>query len=326
MAIVREGNKAVLLVVDVQVGVMREAWDAPRVIKNVARAVERARAKGVPVIWVQHSDKDLVHGSPQWQWVPELVPAAGERRIDKRFESSFEQTALEQELAALGASHIALAGASTNWCIRATAYGALDRGYDLTLINDAHTTTSIELDNDTRIEAASMIQDLNIAMKWLSYPGRTSSTVTAAEVEFSDPGGARERASDEQQIRQLVSTWHDASRVGDTDTVLGLLTDDVVFLVAGRPPMRKEEFATLSRPAAGTSPPKIDGATEIQEIQVSGDWAFMWTKLSVRATPLDGAQPSERAGHTLTVLKRVNGTWLLARDANLLVPVQRSST
>ena len=191
MAIVREGGKAVLLVVDVQVGVMKQAWDAPRVIKNVARAVERARAQRVPVIWVQHSDQELVHGSPQWQWVPELAPAAGERRIDKRFESSFEQTALEEVLATLGASHIALAGASTNWCIRATAYGALDRGYDLTLIKDAHTTTSIALDDDTRIEAASMVQDLNITMKWLSYPGRTNGTATAAEVEFSDPGRAR---------------------------------------------------------------------------------------------------------------------------------------
>ena len=77
MATVREGNKAVLLVVDVQVGVVKEAWDAPRIIKNLARAVERARAEGVPVIWVQHSHEELRHGSPEWQWVPELVPAAG---------------------------------------------------------------------------------------------------------------------------------------------------------------------------------------------------------------------------------------------------------
>lgn len=88
--------------------------------------------------------------------------------------------------------------------------------------------------------------------------------------------------------------------------------------------MRKEEFASLSRARPGKTPPKIDGTTEIQEIQVSGDWAFMWTKLSVVVTPSDGKLPSERAGHTLTVLKRVNGRWLLARDANLLAPVQQS--
>ena len=111
MATVREGNKRVLLVVDVQVGVMREAWDSPRIIKNVSRAVERARAQGAPVMWVQHADENLVHGSAEWEWVPELKVAEGEPLIHKRFNSSFEQTALEEELAKRGVTHIALAGA-----------------------------------------------------------------------------------------------------------------------------------------------------------------------------------------------------------------------
>jgi len=191
MATVRAGNKGVLLVVDVQVGVMSGSWDAPRIIRNVARAVECARAQSVPVVWVQHSDKDLVHGSPEWQWVPELAPAQGEPLIHKQFNSSFEQTALEEQLAKLGATHIALAGAATNWCIRATAYGAIERGYDLTLIKDAHTTGTMELDNGVRIEAANVVQELNIAMTWVSYPGRTNSTATAEEVDFAAPGGAR---------------------------------------------------------------------------------------------------------------------------------------
>jgi nicotinamidase-related amidase len=193
MATVREGNKGVLLIVDVQAGVMREAWDASRIIGNVARAVERARTQGVPVIWVQHADEDLPQGSPQWNWVPELVPAIGEARVQKRFNSAFEATTLEDELARLGATHIALAGAATNWCIRATAYGALDRGYDLTLVKDAHTTGAMELDNGTRIEAAGVVSELNIAMTWLSYPGRTNGTATAEEVDFATPGGARRR-------------------------------------------------------------------------------------------------------------------------------------
>jgi nicotinamidase-related amidase len=193
MASVREGNKAVLLVVDVQVGVMSESWDAPRIVKNVSRVVERARAHGVPVLWVQHSDDELAYGSPQWQWVPELAPAQGEPMLHKLFNSSFEQTALEDELARLGATHIALAGASSNWCIRATAYAALDRGYDLTLIKDAHTTSTMALDNGTRIEAANVIQELNIAMTWLSYPGRKNGTATAEEVDFAAPGGAPQR-------------------------------------------------------------------------------------------------------------------------------------
>ena len=95
-----------------------------------------------------------------------------------------EQTTLDGELARLGATHIALAGAATNWCIRATAYGALDRGYDLTLIKDAHTTGTIELDKGRKIEAPNVIDDLNVAMAWLSYPGRTNRTAGADEVDF----------------------------------------------------------------------------------------------------------------------------------------------
>lgn len=191
MATVREGNKGVLIVVDVQVGVLRDAWDAERVIGNVARTVERARASGTPVLWVQHADDELLQGSPEWQWVPELVPAKGEPLIHKHFNSSFEQTKLEAELAEIGATHITLAGAASNWCIRATAYGALERGYDLTLVQDAHTTASMVQGDGTRIEAASVVRELNIAMTWLGYPGRTNGTAGAAEVDFGRPGGVR---------------------------------------------------------------------------------------------------------------------------------------
>ena len=191
MATVREGNQGVLMVVDVQVGVLRDAWDAERIVGNVARTVERARASGTPVLWVQHADDELAHRSPEWQWVPELVPAKGEPLIHKHFNSSFEQTTLEAELAALGATHITLAGAASNWCIRATAYGALERGYDLTLVKDAHTTASLEPGDGVRIEATSVIQELNIARTWLSYPGRTNGTAGAADVDFARPGGVR---------------------------------------------------------------------------------------------------------------------------------------
>ena len=191
MATVREGNKGVLVIVDVQVGVVSEAWDAPRVITNVARTVERARDQGVPVIWVQHASDDLAHGSPQWQWVPELVPAETEPLIHKKFNSSFEQTKLEEALARLGATHITLAGAMTNWCIRATAYCALERGYDLTLVNDAHTTANTDLGNGKMIEASGIVADLNIAMKWLAYPGRVNGTATSEAVDFATPSGTR---------------------------------------------------------------------------------------------------------------------------------------
>ena len=192
MATVREGHKPVLLVVDVQVGVMNAAWEAPRMIRNVARSVEHARAQAVPVIWVQHSnDTEMPFGSPPWQWVPELRPAPGEPLLHKQFNSAFEQTTLDAELARLGATSIVLAGAETNWCIRATAYGALERGYDLTLVKDAHTTATMVLDDGTRIEADQVVRELNLAMTWLSYPGRRNGTASAEELDFAPPGGTR---------------------------------------------------------------------------------------------------------------------------------------
>jgi len=184
MATIRAGSQAVLLVVDVQVGVMRGAWNAAQVIQNIGVAVEKARAQGVPVIWVQHADDELVSGSADWQIVPELPPAPGEARIHKQFNSAFEQTALEETLAQLGAARIVLAGAATNWCIRATAYAAVERGYDLTLLQDAHTTETLELDNDIRIKAEDIIRELNVAVTWLRYPGRENGVAPAAEVVF----------------------------------------------------------------------------------------------------------------------------------------------
>jgi len=191
MATIREGNRPVLMVVDVQVGVVADAWEAPRVVHNVARVVERARAQGVPVVWVQHRNHELPEGSAAWQWVPELVPAAGELRIHKQYNSSFEQTPLDAELARLGATHVVLAGAASNWCIRATAYAALERGYDLTLVQDAHTTGTMTLDSGVTIDAASVVHELNTAMTWLDYPGRRNGVAAAEAVDFATPGGTR---------------------------------------------------------------------------------------------------------------------------------------
>ena len=129
--------------------------------------------------------------------------------------------------------------------------------------------------------------------------------------------------NDEQEIRQLVSTWISASKSGDVDTVLSLTTDDVVFLVTGRPVMRKAEFAAASQAQAAADAPQFDGTSNIQEIKIVGDWAFMRSELTVVVTPPGGAKPMKRAGHTLTILQKRNGKWLLARDANMLAPVEQ---
>lgn len=184
MATIRSGNTPILLVVDVQVDVMRGTWDTSRVVANVAAAVERARAQGVPVVWVQHEDADMARGSAGWQLVPELAPKEGDARIYKRHESSFEDTPLEPTLAQLGATRIVLAGAATNWCIRATAYAALDRGYDLVLVKDAHTTKPIDFGNGKVVAAEGIVDDLNVVMTFIQYPGRTATTAEAAALDL----------------------------------------------------------------------------------------------------------------------------------------------
>ena len=125
--------------------------------------------------------------------------------------------------------------------------------------------------------------------------------------------------NDEQQIRQLVATWMRATKAGDTETVSSLMAEDVVFLVPGQPPMiGKASFASAARAQSAQGSPQFEGTSEIQEIKVAGEWAFMWTRLTVVVTPAGGGGARTRAGHTLSVLKKENGKWLMARDANLL--------
>jgi len=124
---------------------------------------------------------------------------------------------------------------------------------------------------------------------------------------------------DEQAIRDLITTWLSASKAGDTETVLSLMSDDVVFLVCGRPPMRgKEEFAASQTALKDV---ETDGTSEIREIKVLGDWAYVWTHLSVDFKPRSGGTANKRAGNTLSILQKSAGKWLLVRDANMLAPV-----
>jgi uncharacterized protein (TIGR02246 family) len=128
-------------------------------------------------------------------------------------------------------------------------------------------------------------------------------------------------SDDDAAIRKLVDTWMSATKAGDVDAVLDLMTDDAVFLVAGRPPMTREMFARTAREQSVAGAPTIDGQSEIAEIRVVGDWAFMWTRLTVVVTPQAGGPSITRAGYTMSVLERRDGRWLMARDANMLAPV-----
>jgi uncharacterized protein (TIGR02246 family) len=125
--------------------------------------------------------------------------------------------------------------------------------------------------------------------------------------------------NDEQAIRDLVATWLSASRAGDIDKVLSLMADDAVFLTPGQPPMRgKSAFAAAF---SGLQQFRIESDSGIQEIKVLGEWAYIWTQLSVVITPINGGAPVKRAGSTLSILQKQNGTWVIARDANMLAMV-----
>lgn len=127
--------------------------------------------------------------------------------------------------------------------------------------------------------------------------------------------------SDESQIRQLVEDWREYTKRGDVDQVLGLMTDDALFLVAGREPMSKGEFETISRNAAGLSSPQLAIDQKILELTVEGEMATMISYLEVTVTPPGTAAPIFRKGNTLTIFRKLHGRWFLSRDANLLTRV-----
>ena len=171
-----------LLVVDVQNGVVEGAYERDAVVANVGSLVEKAREADVPVVWVQHSDEGLVHGSDAWRIVRELVPADAEPLIEKNYGDSFEDTTLEIVLSDLGVGRLVVVGAQTDACIRSTLHGAFVLGYDATLVGDAHTT-----EDQTAWGAPSpeqVIAHTNLYWAYQSAPGRTAGTVKTEDVGF----------------------------------------------------------------------------------------------------------------------------------------------
>jgi nicotinamidase-related amidase len=171
-----------LLVIDVQNGVVAGAHQRNAVVGNVGSLVERARRESVPVVWVQHSDEQLARGSDDWRIVPELSPSDAEPLIEKNYGDSFEDTNLETVLSDLGVGRLIVVGAQTDACVRSTLHGAFVRGYDATLVSDAHTT------EDQSAWGApppdQVIAHTNLYWKYQTAPGRTAGTVETKDVDF----------------------------------------------------------------------------------------------------------------------------------------------
>ncbi len=172
-----------LVVIDVQKGVVGEAYARDEVVATIAGLVERARDAHVPIVWVQHSDEDLAVGSESWEYVPELQRGESEPLVHKAFGDSFEGTNLEDVLAGESVGRLIVAGAQTDACIRSTIHGAFARGYDVTLVGDAHTTEDLSAWGAPPPEQ--VIAHTNLYWSHQAAPGKTAGVVDAEDVAFA---------------------------------------------------------------------------------------------------------------------------------------------
>ena len=171
-----------LVVVDVQNDVVAGAYERDAVVENIRTLVERARAEGVPVVWVQHSGETTVEDSPGWELVPELVRNDGEALVRKKYGDSFEATDLEEVLASAGVGRVVVVGAQTDACIRSTIHGAFTRGYDVTLVSDAHTTEDFSAWGAPTPDL--VIRHTNLYWEDQDGPGRVAAVAATADVAF----------------------------------------------------------------------------------------------------------------------------------------------
>ena len=182
MTTLTERPNTALVVIDVQNDIMAGTHNRDRVIANIADLVEKARAEDVPVVWVQHSGDGMPKGSDGWRYVPELKQDESEPVVRKRYADSFEETDLEAVLAERKVGRLIVAGAQTDECIRSTLHGAIVRGYDATLVADAHTTE--DLTEWGAPTPDKVIDHTNMYWRHHTAPGRQAGTVTTESVDF----------------------------------------------------------------------------------------------------------------------------------------------
>ena len=185
MATLPGRDRTALLVIDVQNGVVGGAHDRDAVVGRIGGLVDQARGSSTPVVWIQHSDEGLAQGSPEWEIVPELQRADDEPLVHKNYRDSFEATDLEDVLAGLDVGRVVVTGAQTDACIRSTIHGAFARGYDVTLVTDAHTTEDLTAYGAPA--PADVIAHTNLYWGFQSAPGREAAALPADEVVFTSP-------------------------------------------------------------------------------------------------------------------------------------------
>ncbi len=172
-----------LLVIDLQRGVVRNCFDADGVLVRTARLVDRARASGVPVVWVQDHG-DFTEGSPDWELAPPLERRSDEPLVRKEYRDSFADTDLLEILERSGVQRLVVAGAQSDYCVRTTTQAAAVRGFDVTLVSDAHTTTDAEHDG-VRVSGQQIVAHTNMYFGGLRYPGRHFAAEPHDRVDFA---------------------------------------------------------------------------------------------------------------------------------------------
>lgn len=172
-----------LLVLDAQRRPLEGTYNRDAVIATIAALVSRARREDVPVVWVKHFDEEMPQGSEGWQHVPELVPGPAEPLVHKSYPDAFEDSDLETVLSERRVGRVILAGAQTDMCIRGTLHGAFTRGYDVTLVEDAHTTEDLR-PWGVPVSPEQVVRHTNTYWTWAAAPGRTGAVVPAAEIDF----------------------------------------------------------------------------------------------------------------------------------------------
>jgi nicotinamidase-related amidase len=188
MTTMTDRPRTALLVIDVQNAVVGEAHQRDTVVGNIRTLVDRARAQRVPLVWVQHSSDEMPQGSDGWAYVHELERRDDEPLVHKRYGDSFEDTELEAVLADAGVGRLVVTGAQTDECIRSTIHGAFTRGYDVTLVGDAHTTEDLTAYGAP--PPADVIAHTNLYWQFHSAPGRTAAVATTEDLAFdASPGG-----------------------------------------------------------------------------------------------------------------------------------------
>jgi nicotinamidase-related amidase len=183
MTTLPDRRNTALLIIDVQNGVVAGSHNREDMIANINTLIGKARAENVSVVWVQHSGDGLERDTEGWQYVPELVRLDSEPLVHKQYGDSFEGTDLEAVLAGRGVGQLIVAGAQTDACIRSTLHGAFTRGYDVTLVGDAHTTENLAEYGAPIPEQ--VVAHTNLYWSWQSAPGRTAGTVDTAKVSFA---------------------------------------------------------------------------------------------------------------------------------------------